>query len=171
MAEPERLKARPHHGPFPIPYVTYVDPETGIPDFKVHDNAQREKVALRGLCQLCGQSFGPAEFIGAQHVLREAMAFVGSEGSIARGSFGEPPMHPECMEFAWEVCPWLAGRDWRLDWRQAAEGLTILPEPEIDGPLGIWITRGYRTIPDLEGSGSIKWVPNPPIQPITWRSR
>lgn len=167
IAEPERLKARPHHGPFPIPYVTYVDPATGIPDFKVHDNVQREKIARRGLCQLCGQAFNQ----DVPPLPEPQMAFVGHQGSIQRGTFGEPPMHVECMEFAWEVCPWLAGRNWQLDWRKAAEGLTILPEPDDDGPLGIWITNGYRCREDEEGSGSVKWMPNMPTMAITWRSR
>ena len=166
-AEPASLKARPHHGPFPVPYVTAII--DGIPDFKVHDNVQREKVARRGLCQLCGERFAPTAMPPA--ILPPTMAFVGHRGSLERGVFGEPPMHVDCMEFAWEVCPWLAGRNWQLDWRKAAEGLTILPEPDDDGPLGIWITNGYRVVPDDEGSGSVKWIPNPPTRAIAWRSR
>ena len=157
MTEPTRLKERPHHGPFPIPYVTAI--VNGVPDFKIHDNEKRVRCAERNLCQLCGGSLAGVW-----------MAFVGHEGSIERGRFGEPPMHQDCMEFAWEVCPWLAGRDWRLDYRKAAEGLTILPPPP-KGKLGIWIATSYSTIPDDEGGGVIKWVPSQPVTQIEWRNR
>jgi hypothetical protein len=155
--EPLQLAERPHHGPFPIPFVTHVD-EAGVPDFKVHDNAKRARCAEENLCQLCGRT------------LTGRMAFVGHTGSIERGTFGEPPMHEACCEYAWQVCPWLAGREWQLDLRKQAEGLTILPRPA-EGLLGIWITDGYVVVPDDEGSGSVKWKPSPPLEAIDWRDR
>lgn len=155
--EPDRLKRRPHHGPFPIPYVTYVE-ASGRPDFRIHDNSKRLRIARRNLCQLCGET------------LEDRMVFIGHEGSIERGTFGEPPMHEDCAEYAWEVCPWLAGADWRLDYRAAAKGLTILPQPP-GGELGIWITDGYIVVPDDEGGGLVKWKPNSPSQEIQWRYR
>lgn len=155
---PDRLEDRPRHGRFPIPFVTYIDPK-GVPDFKVHDNRRRQECADRRLCQLCGHSLEG-----------EVLVFVGQEGSIERGVFGEPPMHEDCMEFAWRVCPWLAGREWSGRWRNHAEELTILPKPG-KGKLGIWVCTSYEVVPDDEGSGSVKWVPSEPIQAIEWRER
>lgn len=159
MKEPPRLANRPHHGRFPIPFVTYVRPD-GRPDFRVQDNARREECARRRLCQLCGQDLG------------ERFAFVGSTTSAARRCFGEAPMHLDCMEWAWKVCPWLAGAGWRSEWKDAAEELTILPRPSGGSRwMVVYITGSYRVIPDDEGSGSVKWIPAAASEPLQYRDR
>lgn len=157
--EPPRLAARPHHGRFPIPYVTHVR-DDGRPDFRVHDNERRGEVARRRLCQLCGGPLDPR------------VAFVGFEHSVLRRTFGEPPMHRDCLAFAWEVCPWLAGASWRPEWKLAAEGLTILPRPPAGSPwLGTYVTDDFAVIPDDEGSGSVKWLAAAALEPVRWRNR
>lgn len=158
-SEPVRLAARPHHGRFPIPYVTHVR-QDGRPDFRVHDNERRAEVARRRLCQLCGEQLEPR------------IAFVGFEHSVLRRTFGEPPMHRDCLDFAWEVCPWLAGGDWRTEWKLEAEGLTILPRP-VSGPawLGTYVTDDFAVVPDDEGSGSVKFLACAALEEVRWRQR
>jgi hypothetical protein len=157
--KPAELEARPHHGRFPIPYVTHVR-EDGRPDFRVHDNRRREECAAAGLCQLCGTK------------MEDVICFVGFLKSVERAVFGEPPMHEACLEWAWSVCPFLAGGSWRPEWKSEAQELTILPNPPSGDPLmGIWKTRSYMVIPDEEGSGSVKWVAGDLLEPIEWRRR
>lgn len=100
MDEPAALIQRPRWGLLPIPFVTYVAPD-GKPDFRTHDQYRRLDCAMNGLCQLCGT---PLEGVAV---------FAGQRSSGARLTFGEPPMHEDCAEFAWTVCPWLAGGTWR----------------------------------------------------------
>lgn len=158
MKEPEALAARPHRGKLPIPFVTYVDPD-GKPDFRVHDNARRQECATKRLCQLCGTKM-------ASHV-----TFVGTKGSVERRTFGEPPGHRECLLFALEVCPWLAGSDYRSEWLEGS-GFTRLTTPEIDDePIALYTCGGFKIIADDEGSGSIKWVAKKAPATISWLSR
>lgn len=159
MEEPALLAARPHHGRFPIPFVTHIR-EDGRPDFRVHNNTRRAECAERRLCQLCGAELG------------SELVFVGFKGSVECGVFGEPPMHRDCMEWAWEVCPFLAGAEWRADWAAAAAELTILPQPQLrPTALAIYVTDDYTAIPDPEGSGSVKWKVGLPAGAIEWRER
>lgn len=159
LSEPPRLAARPHHGRFPVPFITHIR-EDGRPDFRVHDNERRAEVARRRLCQLCGEPLDPR------------VVFVGFQHSVVRRVFGEPPMHRECCEFAFAVCPWLAGGDWRSEWKLEAKGLTILPRPR-SGPryVGLYVTDDFAVIPDDEGSGSVKWLACAAIEPVDWRDR
>lgn len=93
---PERLAARPVWRGFPIPYVTHVN-SLGVPDFKVHDEKRKLKVALELLCQLCGSPLG------------DDINFLAFQQMVWRGRTGEPPLHDECARFALETCPFLAG--------------------------------------------------------------
>lgn len=147
MTEPAQLRRRPHRGHFPIPFVTYVDELTGRPDFRIHDDGRRFECALNGLCQLCGSP------------LREDWSvFVGQVPR--RLVFGEPPMHAGCFEYAWEVCPWLAGAGWSDRWRTEARDLEVLPAPPDHGAITIiWVAGGgsWRLIPDDERPGVRAW--------------
>jgi hypothetical protein len=158
--EPPRLRARPHWGKFPIPFVTYVDPKTKKPNFRAHDNSKRLLIARRNLCQLCGQS-----------LVGEHVVFVGSSGSVERGTFGEPPMHTNCCDYAFQICPWLLGAGWRLNDRGDATCLVYIDPPSQDhSELGVWTATGYRTIPDDEGVGGVKWQPTDQVN-LQWRNR
>lgn len=142
--EPARLAARPHHGAFPIPYVTHVDAR-GVPDFRTHDEERRNECAEDELCQLCGQRLDPiVVFIGFAHANRTAV-------------FGEPPMHLECAEWAIEVCPWLAGRGYSDRWHKAAKEIHVAPRP-IDARRVVLVkSHGYSLIRDLEGHTRYKF--------------
>lgn len=150
---PEALAARPRHGVFPIPFVTAV--VDGKPDFRSHDKRKRFLCAREGLCQLCGAKLGN-EFI-----------LLGFPPSIVRRRFGEPPMHGDCMEAAWAICPWLAHRrTWEEEWGETA---TITPrpatEPQIMAVVG---AAGYRWTDD--GTGHGVWIPDR-IEWATYRWR
>lgn len=112
VAEPERLVRRPHRGRLPVPFVSaWAD---GVPDFKTHDHHRRRLCAHHDLCQLCGNPLDPVK------------VFIGFPWALNRLRFGEPPMHEDCMEFAWAACPWLATAH---SWRQLAEGTTFADRP------------------------------------------
>lgn len=155
MAAPAALAARPHHGELPIPFITAV--VDGKPDFRVHDNERRDRCAAEHLCQLCGIA------------LRERFAFVGTRSSTRRRTFGEPPMHLDCMDWAWQVCPWLSGRDFRPG---LSLSLTVSHKaaPPRDRFMAIYITDGYRVQPDA-ASGSIIWIAEPAVEVIAFRER
>lgn len=152
MPEPEQLRERPHWGRFPIPFVTAVD-ELGKPDFRAHDDRHRFECALNRLCQLCGQPLvlGPTVFVTQQP---------------RKFTFGEPPMHADCFEFAWEVCPWLAGGGWSDRWRAEARDLEILPPPPDTGEVTIlWVAGAWTwtCISDRERpEGGWLWAIYPP---------
>lgn len=150
MIEPERLRERPHWGRFPIPFVTLVN-ELGRPDFRVHDDDKRFECALNRLCQLCGKP-----------LILEATVFVTLNPT--RLTFGEPPMHESCFEYAWEVCPWLAGAGWSGRWRGEARDLDILPQPAESGTLTIlWVNgaSSWCCVADPERDGGWIWKIEP----------
>lgn len=159
-SEPRRLAARPHHGRFPIPFVTLV--RDGRPDFRVQDNRRRERCARERLCQLCGEDLG------------ERFVFCGWEDSVQRRSFGEPPMHAECCEWAWRVCPFLAGGAYRTITLDDVVTLGIDPHrPTKEAPrfMAVYTTTDYEPVACGEGSGSVKWIAAPPVEPVQWRDR
>lgn len=156
--EPARLVARPHHGRFPIPFVTLV--RAGRPDFRVQDNRQRERCAYERLCQLCGQDLG------------ERFVFVGWPGSIERRTFGEAPMHADCCDWAWAVCPFLAGGTYRQITAEDVVTLGLHPHCLDVAPrhMAVYTTTDYEPVACGEGSGGVKWVAAPATS-IEWRDR
>ena len=156
---PEMLRNRPRVGRFPVPFVTAV--VRGRPDFKVHDEVARARAAAERLCQLCG------------HELGEEIAFVGSRYSVERRIFGEPPAHPACLDFAFQSCPFLAGRNWAEGWQEQARaaGITVLVPPEAPEEMGILITDRFWLVEDDEGATDFKYQAGDPIRDIEWRKR
>lgn len=140
---PEALARQPRYRHFPIPYVTVV--EGGVPDFKRHDPDRRMECARFRLCQLCGELMDP-----------DALTFVGFPWAAETRSFGEPPMHEECMEWAWEVCPWLAAGK---SWRERLDGtFADRPPEEPEQMLVAWVSGGYQVIEDERGA--LVWLPS-----------
>jgi hypothetical protein len=141
-----------------VPVVTAV--VEGTPDFKLHDEVARARCGALRLCQLCGKP------------LEGQMAFVGARHSVERRIFGEPPAHVECLDFAFEACPFLAGKGYREGWRDAAraEGYTVLEPDEPPEEMGILITTGYWLIADDEGATGFKYQAAEPLK-IEWRKR
>jgi len=151
------LAKRPQHGSLPIPYVTAII--DGRPDFRVHDEGNRQRCAMRNLCQLCGEQ------------MRGQMILIGFAGSVERNSFGEPPMHPDCFDFAWENCPWLNGRDYQ-DRRNGRDSGVVWAERPDDGqPLGV--VRATACSFTQDDDHHLVWRASPaPIPSMTeWRTR
>lgn len=139
MREPEALAARPRWGRLPIPFVTASN-NVGVPDFRSHDFDRRRMCADHRLCQLCGQD------------LSVTFVFVAFEQAVARLRTGEPPMHRDCMEYAWSICPWLANRRaWEAEWGDASP---VLPRPPTEPQtMAIIEASGYEYVPDQTGLG------------------
>lgn len=148
--EPAALRERPHHGGLPIPWITHVR-EDGTPDFRVHDTARRHQAAEEALCQLCGERLG------------EYMVFVGREESAARRIFGEPPMHPECFDYARAVCPWLGGRP-HSD-RPGDDSTTFIERASDPRWLRVLVTTTYSLTPDD------RWYAGLPVERPGWLRR
>lgn len=94
---PKRLLGRPRDvRGYPIPYIQFVDPVTGEPNFRVNDVEKVLHALKRRLCGLCGQEMGV-------HI-----HFIGGPKCVRFGYFLDPAMHRECAEFALRTCPHLA---------------------------------------------------------------
>lgn len=159
MIEPRGLESRPHVGGFPVPFITAVI--DGKPDFKTHDEYLRSCCASFHLCQLCGLPLGTGP-LSEGSVL---VAFTGFARSIERRTFGEPPAHPECLAYAFEVCPWLNGKTYALH----GETRRIEPPAEPER-MGILITDRWWLTDDDEGVSDFKFKAGDPAV-IEWRNR
>lgn len=149
------LKDRPIYKGYPVPYVTAVD-DQGIPDFKTHDITKKAYCADRKLCAICGKP------------MISEILFVGSKRSCRRRNFGEPPMHRECLNYAWDVCPWLAfGREWA---KERPKAIFSLPRPKGKNmTMGIYTTNSYKWgfVDEL----IIEYQAGIAIKPIEYRGR
>tara|TARA_R110001592_G_scaffold47952_2_gene151505 strand:- start:508 stop:1020 length:513 start_codon:yes stop_codon:yes gene_type:complete len=95
VSPPERIQALPKEGRgYPVPFFAAVI--KGKPDFRVLDEDKWLKAVQGRLCSVCGAGLG------------KQVAFVGGPRSMASGFFTDAGMHPECAEYALQVCPYLA---------------------------------------------------------------
>lgn len=94
---PDRMNSRPVDARgFPIPFGQYVDPKTGVPDFRVMDHDIVLRCLRNRWCALCGNPLG-------SHI-----HFIGGPACVKNGYFFDPAMHKECAEFAMQACPHLS---------------------------------------------------------------
>lgn len=93
---PRRLAGRPRWRGLPIPAVTFITPG-GEPDFRVTDEKARLRVIAERHCQLCNEPLGRFIFFAG-----------GTEAAKALLYF-EPAAHLECLLYAMQVCPFIAG--------------------------------------------------------------
>lgn len=98
---PARMLRRPvdSRRDLPIPYVNQHD--DGTVEFSVVDGRMAARCALRQLCSACGQRLG-------RH-----LAFVGGLRSFQSRFYTDPPMHPDCANYALTACPYLARQTMR----------------------------------------------------------
>jgi len=127
---------------YPIPFFTFIDPETGIPNFTtIAPGKIRDCVRFRK-CWICGEKMG------------RFMSFViGPASSITHVS-GEPPSHRECARFACRVCPFLANPNMKRIPDKYLPEATPLPGDHLDrnpGVMLIWTTKNYQVMPQGEG--------------------
>src|SRR5690242_16765548 len=94
---PWRLKSRPIHRGYPVPW--FVADVDGVPDFRIVD-ARKFKPALeQRLCWLCGKPLGAY------------LAFpIGPMCAVNRVN-SEPPSHRECAQWALQACPFLTQKE------------------------------------------------------------
>lgn len=104
---PERIKLRPTYGAHPVPFTTWRNPTTDVPDFRVIDTARQIEAIEHRLCGICGQK------------MDYWVAFIGGPMAIAARQFRDPAMHDDCARFAAIACPFLNGRQHEM--RDGAE--------------------------------------------------
>jgi hypothetical protein len=102
VAMPERVAAldRDKRG-YPIPFVVFREAD-GTPDFVVNDAAKTWRCALDMLCHVCGTPHGPNPWFGG-----------GPGNALLNGDVAvyiDGPMHHECLHYALQACPHLAGK-------------------------------------------------------------
>ena len=98
IAEPERI-ARLEHDKrgYPIPW-NVLRGDDGTPFFIINDDRKAYHALLRDLCPICGERLGRWKwFVGG---LRSAFD--------PAGCYFDLPGHRECIEYALQVCPYLA---------------------------------------------------------------
>jgi hypothetical protein len=93
---PPRVSKLPMFRGLPVPYVTFVDPNTGQPDFRVLDLERQQQCIREKMCGICGEPLG--KFI----------AFIGGPGSGRSHVFTDPGMHRSCAEYTAKVCPFVS---------------------------------------------------------------
>lgn len=156
LQEPARLARRPHWGRYPIPWVVYVGPD-GTPDFRVHREDRRRRCAAERRCQLCGGRFGT-----------EPVTFIGFSHSLNGGRFGEPPLHRDCLDYALEVCPWLAGKPYSD--RPGDPGTHFVTQHE-DPLMVIYTCNGFKAIPDPGGEAELIYEADWATRPVEYYRR
>lgn len=110
---------------------------------------------VEGRCGICGGERG------------YWLAFVGGPLSIENRVFSDPPFHPECVEYARQVCPFLLNA-WDRSHIRAA---SVLAEQDPDGTLakpvrqGMLVTRKYSL---FRGDGGAVLIRTAPAKRIEW---
>lgn len=94
MPEPDRIAKLPKFNGIPIPATTQID-DNGIPNFKVADATLTAKFKAERKCSICGQ---PLDYW---------IAFMVSEEEARTRIIYDNPNHKDCLEYAFNVCPWL----------------------------------------------------------------
>ncbi len=92
---PPALAARPwdERRHLPIPVVAEFEGEV---NFAAINSEVALEMARQRMCGLCGQEMG------------YWVAFLGGPKSAEQGTYGDPPMHPDCAEAAVLLCPHIA---------------------------------------------------------------
>jgi hypothetical protein len=113
---PRRLRTRPRDKRgYPIPFIVLID-KSGEPQFTINDWRQVGQCITKKLCSICGKRFDDGYwFVGGSRCFMHE-----------HGAFLDAPMHRECAEYALQVCPFLAARNYsgRIDDRKLKPGDT-----------------------------------------------
>lgn len=127
---------------YPIPYTTYVDRD-GVPDFRVLDAERRFDCYKERLCGVCGTVMG------------YWIIFIGGPACEKSRCFLDPPMHPDCADFALSVCPHLINARARYSQRPVSDEIVVttmdVTRPEV---FKRFRTRDYEMV-HMPGSGDI----------------
>jgi hypothetical protein len=152
---PAGLSNRPRDARgFPITFVTLMD-SNGRPDFTVIDGRKILRCIQEQLCGLCGTT------------LFQPVAFIGGPLACGERAFLDPPMHPECAEYAMQVCPHIATPTARYSKPDLSDGREVFDavDPNRPDTFGLYVTDGYSL---AEYEGQPIFVANPPTT-LTWQ--
>jgi len=158
---PRRMRSRPMFMGMAVPYTTYIDPKTGVPDFKINEEGARRRCIFFSLCAMCGHSLG------------RNIAFIGGPGSIEQGQlFVDAGMHVECARYAWQVCPYIVYGKGHAQFRQDHGGIVVeFREIPTEAPerMGMIITRGgYRVV--IRQEDGMPFVRAGTPESVEWRT-
>lgn len=156
---PRRLQKRPKFNGIPIPFTAFVRPDK-TPDFKVTDQRSWTTCMLTKRCGLCGEK-----------LLKGEMFFIGGPLSCESGVFYDPPMHRECAEYAFKVCPFLAAqKEYSKKPVKPIEGVTIVTDHSMPtqrpDKMGILFTKDFHMVRDHLGGLKFKAVK---IESVEWK--
>lgn len=145
----------------PVPFAQVIMPD-GLADFTQLSAERTMECGRDGRCGLCGQSLTGA-----------MVAFIGGPRSAVSRTYSDPPMHVECAEDAFTLCPHLARP---LVTRRDSEGFT--PDGFTDAKpkrFVMLITDGFkmemRRVTDANGTVGVApgFTANAPEQLRVWR--
>lgn len=122
---PKHLEGRPRWRGLPIPYIALIK-DDGEPDFRVTNEINRRVVMLERLCQLCGNKMGKHLF------------FVGGPMAAKANRYFEPQAHLDCVIYAMQVCPFIAGRLEHADPGQI--------QKELPADIKVHVNSGFTTV-------------------------
>ena len=108
---------------YPIPVIVMRDTD-GRPHFTVSDEGERQRVIWLNLCSICGGALERERWLvgGPMSAFHE------------HGAYIDPPMHQACVNYALQVCPYLAAPNYgkRIDGKTvdpAKAGGIIVQDP------------------------------------------
>lgn len=163
---PERMQHLPRdRRGYPIPFIVFRDRDDR-PHFTINDQGKSLHCLKHDLCPISGTP------------LNRFRWFVGGPLSAfhEQGAYLDLPMHKECMEYALQVCPYLAAPHYgkRIDEAtlspEKAEQTTILADPTvIENRPGVFVavmTTGQHKHPD--GMGGYRLRPKRPYREVAF---
>jgi hypothetical protein len=116
---------------YPITYVTYIGAD-GIPDFRILDAERRFRCYEQRLCAVCGEKLG------------YWIVFISGPECEKTRMFLDPPMHPDCADFALAVCPHLINERARYSLRPAEVEMRTFANEVHPTVFKRFRTRGYE---------------------------
>lgn len=101
ITPPKRMAALPKDPRgYPIPVLVYIDSD-GKPDFRTTDIRKWIHAAKSRTCGICGEVMG------------RKIAFIGGPLTAKNRYFTDFAMHRDCAEYAVQVCPFIAARNFK----------------------------------------------------------
>jgi len=152
---PAELVNRPRDARgFPITFVTLMDSD-GRPDFTVIDGQKIVRCIQDHLCGLCGTT------------LFQPIAFIGGPLAAEQNLFLDPPMHPDCAEYAMKVCPHIATPTARYSKPNLSDGRVLFDAVDPNRPerFVLYVTDTAQVV---EYEGQPIFMAAPPTT-LTWQ--
>jgi hypothetical protein len=165
---PKRMRAlgRDERG-YPIPFIVMREPDSGRPLFVVNDAERQIRAVKEKRCPICGSH------------LDSLIWWVGGPLSafLEAGAYNDSGMHYECMEYALQVCPYLAmpnylGSLTELATKQAMEAgvATVIDHTMLPGRPAVFVAVAARRFTLIDhGAGYYSKPEQPYIAIQYWR--